>query len=210
MQTENIGVEQSRLDAVGDARVIVSSLNPAEEIPHLELLGYETGRRRPITMAASNDIAATYVVLQTPDLARTARALAADSARFISPGICTMADGTQAVMILDPDGHRFIAEEVKWPGADTSTPLMYSFSRRAIRLVGLKHHRELLRQQTQPRPAVPTRPRWLRWLLFDAAKTSPALRPGQPDYDPQIRQRYDANRAALSQADASSATQCAS
>jgi catechol 2,3-dioxygenase-like lactoylglutathione lyase family enzyme len=111
MQTENIGFEQSRLDAMAGTRVTVSSLNPAEEIPHLELLGYQTGRRRPIRMAASNDIAATYVVLQTPNLAQTARALAANSARFISPGICTMADGTQAVMILDPDGHRLIAEE---------------------------------------------------------------------------------------------------
>jgi catechol 2,3-dioxygenase-like lactoylglutathione lyase family enzyme len=119
MQTENLGAEQSRLDAIAGARVIVSSLNPAEEIPHLELLAYQTGRRRPIRMAASNDIAATYVVLQTPDLAQTARALAAGSARFFSPGICTMGDSTGAVMILDPDGHRFIAEEMKRPGADT-------------------------------------------------------------------------------------------
>jgi catechol 2,3-dioxygenase-like lactoylglutathione lyase family enzyme len=111
MQTENTGAEQSRLDAVAGDRVIVTSLNPATEIPHLELLGYETGRRRPIRTAASNDVAATYVVLQTPDVTQTARALAASSARFISPGICTMGDGTRAVMILDPDGHRFIAEE---------------------------------------------------------------------------------------------------
>jgi len=112
-QTENIGAEQSRLDAITGDRVAVSSLNPAEETPHVELLGYETGRRRPSGTASSNDIAATYVVLQTPDLAQTARALEARSARFISPGICTMVDGTEAVMILDPDGHRFIAEEVK-------------------------------------------------------------------------------------------------
>jgi catechol 2,3-dioxygenase-like lactoylglutathione lyase family enzyme len=111
MQTENMGAEQSRLDAIAGARVTVSSLTPAEEVPHLELLGYQTGTRRPSRTAASNDIAATYVVLQTPDLAQTARALAAGSARFISPGICTMGDSTRAVMILDPDGHRFIAEE---------------------------------------------------------------------------------------------------
>ena len=49
----------------------------------------------------------------------------------------------------------------------------------------------------------------LRRLPFEAAKTPPALRPGQPDYD-QVRQRYDPNPDALSQADASSATQCAS
>jgi catechol 2,3-dioxygenase-like lactoylglutathione lyase family enzyme len=119
MQTENVGAEQSRLDAIGGARVTVSSLNPVEEIPHLELLSYETGRRRPSKTAASNDIAATYVVLQTPDLGQTARALAAGSARFVSPGISTLADGTRALMILDPDGHRFIAEEVKGPGAET-------------------------------------------------------------------------------------------
>ena len=116
VQTENVGPEQSRLDAVGDARVTVSTLNPAEETPHLELLCYETGRRRPSTTAVSNDIAATYVVLQTPDLAGTAQALAANSARFVSAGIRTMADGTRAVMILDPDGHRFIAEEARRPG----------------------------------------------------------------------------------------------
>ena len=110
-QTENVGTQQSRLDAIAGARVTVSSLNPVEEIPHLELLGYETGRRRPTRVAASNDIAATYVVLHTPDLAQTAQALAASSARFISPDICTMDDSTRAVMILDPDGHRFIVEE---------------------------------------------------------------------------------------------------
>jgi catechol 2,3-dioxygenase-like lactoylglutathione lyase family enzyme len=119
MRTQNMGAEQSRLDAIADARVNISSLNPAEETPHLELLGYETGRRRPVRIAASNDIAATYVVLQTSDLAQTAQALAAGSARFISPGICPMGDSTRAVMILDPDGHRFIAEEMKWPEADT-------------------------------------------------------------------------------------------
>ena len=113
MQTENMGAEQSQLDAVAGARVVVSSLDPAEETPHLELLGYETGRRRPITMAASNDIASTHVVLQTPDLDQTTRALAAAGTRFVSPGICTVGGGSRAVMILDPDGHRFIVEETK-------------------------------------------------------------------------------------------------
>lgn len=111
-QTKNIGPEQSQLDAITGARVIVSTLQPVEATPHLELLGYETGRRRSSRTAASNDIDATYVVLQTPDLAQTARALEAGSARFISPGICTVGDSTRAVMILDPDGHRFIVEEV--------------------------------------------------------------------------------------------------
>lgn len=110
-RTENTGNEQSELDAVPDARVIVSSLNPVDPIPHLELLGYQTGSRRPIAIDGSNDIAATYVAVKTPDLEQTARALAASSARSISPGIGTLGDGTRAIMILDPDGHRFIVED---------------------------------------------------------------------------------------------------
>ena len=43
-QMENAGDEQARLDAVSNARVIVTGLNPVSPIPHLELLGYETGR----------------------------------------------------------------------------------------------------------------------------------------------------------------------
>jgi catechol 2,3-dioxygenase-like lactoylglutathione lyase family enzyme len=110
-QMENAGDEQARLDAVSDARVIVTGLNPVSPIPHLELLGYETGRRQPITMAVSNDIAATQVVLQTPNLDLMVEALAAAAARFVSPSICTLSDGTRAIMVLDPDGHRFIVEE---------------------------------------------------------------------------------------------------
>lgn len=113
MQTENTGAEQSQLDALAGARVIVSSLDPAEETPHLELLGYESGRRLPIGVAASNDIAATHVVVQTPDLEQTARALESGGARFVSPGVCTIGDSVRAIMILDPDGHRFIVEETK-------------------------------------------------------------------------------------------------
>ena len=110
-QMENAGGEQARLDAVADARVIVTGLNPVSPIPHLELLGYETGRRQPISMAASNDIAATHVVLQTPNLDLMVEALSAAAARFVSPGICTLSDGTRAIMVLDPDGHRFVVEE---------------------------------------------------------------------------------------------------
>jgi hypothetical protein len=40
----------------------------------------------------------------------------------------------------------------------------------------------------------------LRWLLFEAAKTSARpCAPGYPYYE-EVKQRYDANRAALSQA----------
>ena len=110
-QMENVGAEQTLLNAVSEARVIVTGVNPVSPLPHLELLGYETGRRQPIMMAASNDIAATHVVLQTPNLDLMVEALSAAGARFVSPGICILSDGTRAIMVLDPDGHRFIVEE---------------------------------------------------------------------------------------------------
>ena len=109
MQSENEGPEQSRMDAVADARVTVSGLMPKAAPPHVELLGYKVGARRPIDGATqSNDSAATHFVLETPNLADIVAALTAQEARFISPGIVTLSDGSQAIMVLDPDGHRFV------------------------------------------------------------------------------------------------------
>jgi transposase len=79
-------------------------------------------------------------------------------------------------------------------------PQRFSSSRRAVRFVGLditvhssdgKRSRGRLSRQG---------PEVLRWLLFEAAKTSARpCAPGHFYYD-QVKQRYDANRAALSQA----------
>ena len=111
-QTENAGEEQSRMDAVPGARVTVTGLMPAAAPPHLELLGYHVGSRRPIAGATtSRDIAATHVVLETPDLATVVDALERANARFVSPGVVTLADGAQAIMVLDPDGHRFVVQQ---------------------------------------------------------------------------------------------------
>ena len=111
-QTENQGDEQSRMDAVPDARVTVSGLMPEDTPPHVELLGYRVGERRTIDPATTSaDIAATCFLLETPDIAAVTEALTALDARFISPGIVTMADGALAIMVLDPDGHRFIVRQ---------------------------------------------------------------------------------------------------
>ena len=111
-QTENEGPEQSRMDAVADARVTVSGLMPKSAPAHLELLGYRVGDRRPISgSTTSRDIAATHVVLETPDLATVVDALERIDARFVSPGIVTQADGASAIMVLDPDGHRFVVRQ---------------------------------------------------------------------------------------------------
>ena len=111
-QQENKGPEQSRMDDVADARVIVTGLAPENPPPHVEMLGYLVGERRPIDGATrSDDIAATHFVLETETLEPIVEALTAGSVRFVSPGIVTFADGRRAIMVLDPDGHRFVIEE---------------------------------------------------------------------------------------------------
>ena len=111
-QTLNEGAEQSRMDAVADARVAVTALQPSRTPPHVELLGYQVGSRRLVAGdSRSNDLAATHFVLETNDLASVAEALTAQRARFVSPGIVAYADATQAIMVLDPDGHRFVVRQ---------------------------------------------------------------------------------------------------
>ena len=111
-QTENSGTEQSQMDAVPGARVTVTGLSPHEVPPHVELLGYKVGSRRPIDQATTSaDIAATQFVLVTPDLDAVVDALEVRETRFVSPGIVGLADGTRAILVLDPDGHRFVVCE---------------------------------------------------------------------------------------------------
>ena len=111
-QSENVGPEQSRMDDVPDARVTVSGMMPHAAPPHLELLGYHVGTRRRIDGATtSRDIAATHVVLETAGLATIVEALTRAAARFVSPGVVTLADGVQAIMVLDPDGHRLVVRQ---------------------------------------------------------------------------------------------------
>ena len=111
-QTENAGIEQSRMDAVPDARVTVTGLVPSRSPPHVELLGYHVGSKRAIdTETTSADIAATQFVLETLDLDAVIEALEARGTRFVSPGVVTLASGSRAILVLDPDGHRFVVEE---------------------------------------------------------------------------------------------------
>lgn len=108
-QTENTGSEQARMDAVPDAAVTVTGLNPIGAPPHVELLGYKVGSRRPIARdTRADDIAATMFVMQTDALAPVVDRLLASKAAFISPGIVRLADGAKAIATFDPDGHRLI------------------------------------------------------------------------------------------------------
>ncbi len=111
-QTENRGAEQARMDAVPDASVTVSGLMPGLAPPHVELLGYHVGSRRPIDPATTSaDIAATHFILETTDLASVVDTLSVMRAPFVSPGVVTLEDGALAVMVLDPDGHRFVVTQ---------------------------------------------------------------------------------------------------
>ena len=111
-QTTKQGPEQSRMDAVPDAKVTVSGLNPATQPPHVELLGYEVGARRAIPEGTTSaDLAATHFVLETDDLETLVEDLTAHRIRFVSPGVVGLADGTAAIMVLDPDGHRFVIRQ---------------------------------------------------------------------------------------------------
>ncbi len=48
---------------------------------------------------------------KTENLEPIVEALTAGSVRFVSPGIVTLGNGTRAIMVLDPDGHRFVIED---------------------------------------------------------------------------------------------------
>jgi transposase len=76
----------------------------------------------------------------------------------------------------------------------------FSSSRKAVRFVGLDITVHSSDTKRSPGRLSRQGPEVLRWLLFEAAKTS--ARPCAPGhrYYSDVRQRYDANRASLSQA----------
>jgi transposase len=76
----------------------------------------------------------------------------------------------------------------------------FTSSRKAVRFVGLDITVHSSDGKRSPGRLSRQGPEVLRWLLFEAAKNS--ARPGAPGhgYYAQVRDRYDANRACLSQA----------
>ncbi len=98
--SENTGPGQQHLDAVAADRVAVVPLVLPEVPPHLELLGYEVGSRRPMppgTRAA--DLWATRILIDgamIPD---------DEAAR-----VALLSGGARSVLIHDPDGHALVVE----------------------------------------------------------------------------------------------------
>jgi catechol 2,3-dioxygenase-like lactoylglutathione lyase family enzyme len=83
----NVGQEQERLDAVRQAQVEVTALEPEQTTPHLEFLSYRSVTQVKSSVVRGNDVAATRLVFNVDG----------SSAERATP---------QA--LIDPDGHRLV------------------------------------------------------------------------------------------------------
>ncbi len=92
----NSGPEQNRLDGLTEARVDVVALEPQQPTPHVELLAYQNPPGREAAAMRPNDIAATRLVFEVSGLPDPA---------------ATLADGSRAALIHDPDGHLLLLIE---------------------------------------------------------------------------------------------------
>jgi catechol 2,3-dioxygenase-like lactoylglutathione lyase family enzyme len=103
--SRNQGAEQEHLDDVAGDRCRVVPLMPPEAPPHVELLAYEVGLRRPMPAdTRADDLWATRTWIEVgslsgDDLTRTA----------------TLPAGIRAALLHDPDGHAIVLMEIGEP-----------------------------------------------------------------------------------------------
>lgn len=97
-KTFNHGVEQANLDGIPSPQVEVTALAARESTPHVELLCYRTDMSRPRQVPASNDVAATRILVTV------------DGLENIS-GI-----GSATRPLIDPDGHHLLYTVNSSPG----------------------------------------------------------------------------------------------
>jgi transposase len=105
-------------------------------------------------------------------------------------------------------GARALMDAIYGVGPMTSLALVcwlgganrFSSSRKAVRFVGLDITVRSSDSKRSPGRLSRQGPEVLRWLLFEAAKTSARSYAPAHGYYTSVRQRYDGNRAALSQA----------
>ncbi len=93
----NRGPAQTRLDDIPHDVVDVLALRTEASTPHVELLGYHAGARRPMPQdAGPANIAATRLVFAVDTV-------------LDGTGVLTLEGGAKALSLTDPDGHRLIA-----------------------------------------------------------------------------------------------------
>jgi len=100
-RSHNRGPEQERLDDVAAVRVEVVPMTLPQQPPHVELLGYEVGRRRPMPPETrADDIWSTRIWIKVESL---------DGAAVDRTTV--FRDGTRALHMSDPDGHAVVLAE---------------------------------------------------------------------------------------------------
>lgn len=109
----NRGPEQDKLDDVAGAVVEVTSLAPPQNsTPHVELLCYRNGADRSLPPSATNDIAATRLILEVQNGAML-DALCAQNADAVWSGPVRLECGIKRAMLRDPDGHLLCLETAR-------------------------------------------------------------------------------------------------
>lgn len=109
-ESENYGIEQEHLNNVFGARLRITSLKAAAGpgIECLEYLSPRDGRTTPVD-TRSNDLVHWQMTLVLSSAESAERALRAAKARFVSPGVVALPDGTlgfkRGFLVKDPDGH---------------------------------------------------------------------------------------------------------
>ena len=100
----NSGPEQDRLDDIAGALAEVTAMAPRITTPHVELLCYRGGFDRGSALPATNDVAATRLVMKVESEAAI-EALCAQRAGAVLSGPVRFEHGGLFAMLRDPDGH---------------------------------------------------------------------------------------------------------
>jgi catechol 2,3-dioxygenase-like lactoylglutathione lyase family enzyme len=100
----NIGPEQDKLDDIAGALVRVTAMAPPITTPHVELLCYRGEFDRCSALPATNDIAATRLVMKVESEAALEGLCAENPSTILSTPVRFEHGGLRA-MLRDPDGH---------------------------------------------------------------------------------------------------------
>jgi catechol 2,3-dioxygenase-like lactoylglutathione lyase family enzyme len=105
----NIGPEQDKLDDIAGAMVKVTTMAPPITTPHVELLCYRGGFRHESELPATNDVAATRLVMKVESAAALEEICAQNPGASLSDPV-RFEHGGLSVMLRDPDGHLLCLE----------------------------------------------------------------------------------------------------